>query len=160
MLLTFIAELADEPLVLDPDDPPLEWETNTWWLSTDVEDRTSLSTAEVVAAFERTASALRDRVRDLAFPGVATFYVWHDEVAGQLRCSTGSVPPEELPFGGAYLPTDRLDPIVEEFLADDRPGIVTLSDSPDPTDTEQPDPGIPPFLVWVSNVGAVAPAPR
>ncbi|MEV6976069.1 hypothetical protein [Kitasatospora sp. NPDC093806] len=160
MLLTWIAEVADEPLELAPADRRVEWETNTWWLSAEVEDRRSLSVAEVSAAFERTAAALRVRVRDMGFSGVATFYVWHDEVAGQLVCSTGSVPPEELPFGGAYVPTRDLGPVVEGFLADDNPGVITLSD---PDETQEPsestgaDPEIAPFPVWVSSVGTTSP---
>ncbi len=150
MLLTFIAELADEPLLLDPTDPPAEWETNTWWLGAEVADRQALTTADVATAFERTAAALRVRIRDeLGFPGVATFYVWHDDLAGQLRCSTGSVPPESLPFGGTYRPTDDLRPIVEPFLTDPNPGVVELCD--EEADFE---PEIPPFPVWVAQVGA------
>ncbi|MFH8223865.1 hypothetical protein ACH4C2_31890 [Streptomyces sp. NPDC018057] len=89
-----------------------------------------------MTAFEQTAAALRERVRVLGFPGVATFYVWHDAQAGQLRCSTGSVPPDGLPFGGAYVARDRLGPVVERFLADREPGSR-------------------PFDVWVSSVGAL-----
>ena len=160
VLLTWIAEVAEEPLVLEPADRALEWETNTWWLSAEVEDRRSLSVPEVVAAFERTASVLRARVRATGFPGVATFYVWHDEVAGQLRCSTGSVPPDDLPFGGTYVPSGDLGPIVGDFLADDDPGVITLSGSDEaPEQPENPgaEPGTTPFPVWVSSVGATPP---
>ncbi|MFD6892423.1 hypothetical protein [Streptomyces sp. NPDC059957] len=137
MLLTWIDEVADEPLMLEPADRRAEGESNTWWLGADDEDRRSLSVSEVVAAFERTASALRGRIRELGFPGAATFYVWHDEQAGQLRCSTCSLPPDALPFGGPYMASDDLGPIVEGFL----------------TGTE-PEPA--PFRVWVSSVGAAS----
>lgn len=135
----------------------MEWETNTWSLGAADEDRSSLSVAEVVAAFERTAAAFRERIRDLGFSGVATFYVWHDKQAGQLRCSTGSVPPDALPFRGTYVASDDLGPVVEGFLADSEPGFIDSSDLDDArslseqTETEQE---IRPFGVWVSSVGA------
>ncbi|MFD7084439.1 hypothetical protein [Streptomyces sp. NPDC059918] len=157
VLLTWIAEVAAEPLVLEPADRRVEWETNTWSLSTADEDRRSLSVAAVVAAFERTAAAIRERIRDLGFPGVATFYVWHDEQGGQLRCSTGSVPPDALPFSGAYVASDDLGPVVESFLADCQPNSIAWSDLDDvqsasvKTGTE---PEIVPFGVWVASVGA------
>ncbi|MEV6020026.1 MULTISPECIES: hypothetical protein [unclassified Streptomyces] len=61
VLLTWIAEVADEPLVLEPTDRRMEWETNSWALGAAAKDRSSLSVAEVVAAFERTAAARHAR---------------------------------------------------------------------------------------------------
>jgi hypothetical protein len=157
VLLKWIAEVADEPLVLEPANRRVEWETNTWSLGATDEDKSSLSVAEVVAAFERTAAAIREHIRDLSFSEVATFYVWHDKQAGQLRCSTGSVPPDALPFSGTYVASDDLGPVVEGFLADSEPGFIAWSDLDDAqslleqTKTELE---ISPFGVWVSSVGA------
>lgn len=158
VLLTWIAEVAAEPLVLEPDDRQVEWETNTWRLGAEDEDRMSLSVPEVVAAFERTASAIRSRIRDLDFHGVATFYVWHDEQAGQLRCSTGSVPPNELPFAGSYVHSGDLGPVIEGFLAGRQPGVVTWSNPDAGKNAERTAAGqdVSPFPVWVTSVGTVS----
>ncbi|MFE8014243.1 hypothetical protein ACFU3O_16065 [Streptomyces antibioticus] len=137
MLLTWIAEVAQEPLLLDPADHQAELDTNTWWLSAGDEERPSLTVSEVVTALEGVAAALRIRVRALGFSGVATFYVWHDEQAGQLRCSVGSVAARELPFRSTYVPSRELEPVVAGFLDGDGPGL--------------------PFLrVWAADVGGVA----
>ncbi|WP_030277719.1 hypothetical protein [Streptomyces sp. NRRL B-24484] len=157
MLPTWIAEVADEPLVLELDDRRVEWRTNTWRPGAEAEDRQRVTVPEVVAAFERTAEGIRRRVRGAGFPGVATFYVWHDGQAGQLRCSTGSVAADGLPFGGAYLPTDDLGPLVEAFLGDWTPGVVAWSDLDEEHDPSAavhgPEPA--PLPVWVRSVGAV-----
>ncbi|MFH8661159.1 hypothetical protein [Streptomyces afghaniensis] len=157
MLLTWIAEVADEPLALDPGDRRVEWETNTWSLDAADEDRRSLSAAEVVAAFEQTAAAIRARIRELGFSGAATFYVWHDVQAGQLRCSTGSVPPDALPFSSTYVASADLGPVVEAFLADSKPGVVAWSDLDDVgshLEQTEIEPEITPLRVWASSVGA------
>ncbi|MFB7368928.1 hypothetical protein ACFC0D_03680 [Streptomyces sp. NPDC056222] len=159
VLLTWISEVADEPLVLEPADRRVEWETNTWWLSAEDEDRRSLYVSAVVAAFERTASAIQVRIRELGFPGVATFYVWHDEQAGQLRCSTGSVLAEALPFGGAYEPSDDLGPVIEGFLADSEPGAMDWSGLKSGQKHSEPtaaEPEVVPIRVWARSVGAAS----
>lgn len=50
VLLTHIAEIADEPLVLDPNDPDAETRTNTWSLSSLPGERATLPVDQVVAA--------------------------------------------------------------------------------------------------------------
>ncbi|MEV6681915.1 hypothetical protein AB0N09_34335 [Streptomyces erythrochromogenes] len=152
--------MADEPLVLEPADRQAELDTNTRWLSAGEEERGSLSVSEVVAAFERTAAALRARVRERGFAGAATFCVWHDEQAGQLRCSTVSAPPDALPFGGNHVTCDDLAPVVEGFLAENEPGFVDLAApaGPDQVHSRTRETGTGaqgvPFAVWVSTVGA------
>jgi hypothetical protein len=156
MLLTFIAEVADEALVLNPDNRATESRTNTWHLGADAEERTALSVEEVAAAFEGTAELLRHRIRALDFHGSATFYVWHDEQAGQLRCSTSSQPPELLPFGGTYVLTETLEPIITGFLDDSGPGSVPWTDLT-PFESDGPDRAevgsTPPFPVWTRRIG-------
>ncbi|MGX1543688.1 hypothetical protein [Streptomyces adustus] len=159
MLLTWIAEIADEPLVLEPTDRRVEWETNTWWLGMEQDGRPP-SVSEVAAAFERTAEGIRLRIRERGFTGVATFYVWHDRQAGQLRCSTGSVAADELPFGGAYTPSDGLRPVIEAFLRDGHPGVVAgwhPDDVPAQAEPAAPEPELAPLAVWVRSVGPVTP---
>ncbi|MFF3158731.1 hypothetical protein [Streptomyces sp. NPDC057910] len=106
----------------------MEWQTNTRHLSAEDEDRRVLSVPEVVDAFERTAEGIRLRIHEMGFVRMATFYVWHDEQAGQLRRSTWSVAADELPFGGAYMPSDDLDAVVEGFLSDQERGVAAWSD--------------------------------
>ncbi|KOU40843.1 hypothetical protein ADK55_30945 [Streptomyces sp. WM4235] len=167
MLLNWIAEVADEPLALEPDDRRVECETNTWSLTVGDEERGSLCVSEVVGAFERAASVIRGRVRELGFPGVVTFHVWRDEQAGQLRCSTASLPSDALPFRSAYVACDDLAPLVEGFLNDNGPSLLAWSDLGDVSNlSEQIEieeeaeieaeagSGIVPFPVWVRSVGA------
>ncbi|WP_199725611.1 hypothetical protein [Nocardiopsis sp. Huas11] len=157
-MLRWIAEIAQEPLVLDPADRSREAEVNTWSLAPDPEERRTLSASDVVTAFERTAASVQSRVRALGFGGAATFYVWHDAQTGRLRCSTGSVAPDRLPFGVAYLPSDDLAAIIHDFLGDDAPGTVHWSDL-DEVRSEAgqavngPEPE--PLHVWTRSVGGV-----
>ncbi|TQE21415.1 hypothetical protein Sipo7851_40850 [Streptomyces ipomoeae] len=162
VLLTWIAEIADEPLLLEPNDRVAEQRTNTWCLSAEPEDRTRLSVSEVAAALEHTAAAIQARVHDSGYSGHATFYVWYDAQAGQLRCSTGSVGTDELPFGGVHMPVHDLRPVVEAFLNDAAPDVNAWSGLEEPGNDEEVEDSAesetepPPFPVWVRRVGGVA----
>jgi hypothetical protein len=146
VLLQRILNVADEPLVLAPADPQAEW-ANTSWLSASPHERLGVSVAEVVAAFEELTGLIRARVRQAGHRGRATFYVWHDGQAGQLRCSTSAQPPERLPLGADYQPIDKLEDIVAEFLGDGEPGFVPFTDRPGGS------PGTDaPFDVWTFDV--------
>ncbi|MFC5267698.1 hypothetical protein ACFPJ1_36755 [Kribbella qitaiheensis] len=133
-LLRYIAEVADEPFVLDPANPEIEHRENTWLLDCPAVERTSLTTAEVVAAFEHCANGLQRRLPQST---QVVFYVWHDQQAGQLRCSTTSISADRLPFGARVVPTP-LEKIVEEFLA--APGFISWAELQEADEADEPEP--------------------
>jgi hypothetical protein len=121
VLLKEIRAIAGETLVLSPHDRDAE-RANTSWFGAPPHERMGMSADEVVNAFEETAELLRVQVAMLPYAGPATFYVWHDGDAGQLRCSTVSCEHDALPFDAPYRATSDLHAIVKEFLADRAPG--------------------------------------
>jgi len=123
VLLKEIRAIAGEALVLSPQDRAAE-DANTNWFGAAPHERMGMSAGEVVAAFEEAAEALRERVAVAEHRGPATFYVWHDGEAGQLRCSISSSAHDELPFGSDYRVTADLHEIVTEFLEDKAPGAI------------------------------------
>lgn len=63
----------------------------------------------------------------------------------------------DLPFGAACTPSGDLGTIVEAFLGDPEPGVVTWSALEDAGAGPEPPPGRDvPLPVWVSDVGTVA----
>jgi hypothetical protein len=126
VLLIGIRAVGDEPLVLSPADPEAE-SANTCWFGATPHERLGASVDEVVTAFEEAAVRIRAQVAGAGHQGSATFYVWHDRDAGQLRCSTGSQPAGRLPFFDRYQPSGDLRDIVAEFLADGEPGFVRFT---------------------------------
>ncbi|HWS37900.1 MAG TPA: hypothetical protein VN408_34855 [Actinoplanes sp.] len=140
MLLKDIRAIVTETVVLSPEDPTAE-NTNTNWFGAPPHERMGLSADEVVTAFEETAAGLRTLVADAGHQGTATFYVWHDAVAGQLRCSAGTRKPGDLPFSDGYQITEDLRAIVVEFLEDRAPGSIVwgeLEPVPYPEEEEPP----------------------
>jgi hypothetical protein len=145
VLLKDIRAITTEAMVLSPEDQSAE-DANTNWLGAPPHERMGLSADEVVAAFEETAAALREIVAGLGHRGTATFYVWHDTVAGQLRCSTRTRKPSDLPFTDDYQITHDLRAIVVEFLEDRAPGAIVWGElEPVPFDPAAEPPAL---AVW------------
>jgi hypothetical protein len=130
VLLKEIRGMAGDALVLSPHDLDAE-HANTSWFGAPPHERFGLSADEVVSAFEETAELLRDRVAAMRHAGPATFYVWHDGEAGQLRCSTSSRGRDDLPLTMTYRATSDLRAIVVEFLEDRAPGAFVWGE-PEP----------------------------
>jgi hypothetical protein len=153
VLLKEIRAIAGEPLVFSPHDPAAE-DANTSWFGAPPHERMGLTAEEVVSAFEEMAELLRDQVVAQSHAGPATFYVWHDEQAGQLRCSTRSCHQDALPFSGTYRTTRDLRAIVVEFLADRAPGAIAWGQmEPIPFPGEGAlDPESAGFPVWVCDL--------
>src|SRR5690606_15496868 len=103
--------------------PRAEYE-NASWFSASVEERAQLTATDVVVAIEDVVRAIRRQLAE-SEQTRATFYVWHDEQAGQLRCSVSSRPGTDLPFAYSYELTDDLGVIVNAFLGDPSPGFVS-----------------------------------
>ncbi|XVV14077.1 hypothetical protein ACQP2X_06895 [Actinoplanes sp. CA-131856] len=158
MLLKEIRAIAGETLVLAPDDQDAET-ANTSWFGAPMHERISMTADEVVSAFEETAELLRDQVAALRHYGPATFYVWHDPQAGQLRCSTRSCGHDQLPFETTYRTTGDLQAIVVEFLEDRAPGAIAWGQMepvpfPDGPVLEEDE-----IAVWVCDLSQPAPSP-
>lgn len=151
MLLKEIRAIAGETLVLSPHDQAAE-DANTSWFGAPPHERMGLSADEVVSAFEETAELLRDQVAVLGHAGPVTFYVWHDEQAGQLRCSTRSCHQDGLPFDGRYLASSDLHAIVVEFLEDRAPGAIAWGELEPIPLPDGPAPESPEFPVWVCDL--------
>jgi hypothetical protein len=155
MLLRWIREVADEPLTIDPTARGVEARENTWSLSASIDERGSLSAHEVAAGFQECASILRERVRSLGYDGPATFYVWHDRQAGQLRCSTTSLPRDQLPFQARVEFDVSLVVIAEEFLKDTNPGHVSWQELRPASeyDADEAQPEVFVVRVWTVEIG-------
>ncbi len=151
VLLKEIRAIAGETLVLSPHDPAAE-NVNTSWFGAPPHERMGLSADEVVSVFEETAELLRDQVNGKDHPGPVTFYVWHDEQAGQLRCSTRSCGPDGLPFDSDYRLTSDLRAIVVEFLEDRAAASIGWGELQPMSVPDDPVTDSPEFPVWVCNL--------
>ena len=69
----------------------------------------------------------------------ATFYLWHDEQAEQLRFSVARCFPESLPFRCAVAPAGAANDIIGSYLASSRvDGLIPWSDL-EPIDADEPE---------------------
>ncbi len=69
----------------------------------------------------------------------ATFYLWHDEQAGQLRFSVARCLPDSLPFRRAVAPADAANEIIGGYLGSSRvDGLIPCSEL-EPIGVEEPE---------------------
>jgi hypothetical protein len=69
----------------------------------------------------------------------ATFYLWNDEQAGQLRFSVARCLPDSLPFRCAVAPADAASEIIGGYLASSRvDGLIPWSEL-DPIGVDEPE---------------------
>jgi len=69
----------------------------------------------------------------------ATFYLWHDEKAGQLRFSVARCLPDSLPFRCAVAPADAANEIIGNYLASNRvDGVIPWSEL-EPIGVDEPE---------------------
>lgn len=157
VLLNNIRSMTLDPVIMAPGNRKAEYE-NTTWLGYPIDELTVPVLDDVVAAFLDVADFFRDQVCKSGYRGVATFYVWHDAQAGQLRCSAASLPPSNLPFGGRYRVTGKPDEVIEPFFADSTPGFVSWDGLEDVTggEADQPDAEVEAFPVWAIDVSCTA----
>ncbi len=151
VLLKEIRAIAGEKLVLAPHDQDTET-VNTNWFGAPPHERMGLSADEVINAFEETIELLREQVAAMGHAGPATFYVWHHQEAGQLRCSASSCGRDDLPFIDRYRPTDDLQVIVTEFLEDRAPGAIVWGAFDPVPIPDGPEPDVPEIPVWVCDL--------
>ncbi len=116
MQMTFddwISEMTADGLEL-PDGAGAGAAENLWSLSFSAD---KLPSAADLTRFIDAAVNVRRSQADNIGVKPATFYLWHDEQAGQLRFSVARCLPDSLPFGCAVAPADAADEIIGNYLA-------------------------------------------
>ncbi|MCK2245368.1 MULTISPECIES: hypothetical protein [unclassified Crossiella] len=116
-----LAGVAQEPLFLDPADREREQRENTWWLTTDEAEHAHLDVTTLAAVLAELAGRLAERAVAQLAAAPVTFYAWYEELARQLRCSTGSCAPSELPFPSRVVPVTA-ETVAAAFFGEKKPG--------------------------------------
>ena len=128
MQMTFddwISEMTAEGLELS-DGPGAGATENLWSLSFSADKLPS--TADLTRFIAAAVDVRRAQVESVGMKP-ATFYLWHDEQAGQLRFSVARCLPDSLPFQCALAPVDVANEIVGDYLTSGRlDGLIPWSE--------------------------------
>jgi hypothetical protein len=98
------------------DDLTLELRSNTQLISFDENEKTILSVGALEDFFNAVIANRRQQILDAKISHGMIFYLWHDEMASQLRFSVISDFHEHLPFKAKIVPAE-LSEILQTFLA-------------------------------------------
>jgi hypothetical protein len=149
----WLAELRVEDLVFADDSGGAN--KNLWTIS--IPRLSSFGVGELVGFLLEAAAIRRELVKAQALQPI-TFYVWHDEMAGQLRFSTAVCTRESLPFGAAVCLVEHPAEIVRACTDSPyRDGIpwteLELSSPVDASDFEAQSPReSKPVTVWAERL--------
>ena len=131
----WISEMTAEGLQL-PDGAGAGAAENLWSLSFSADKLPS--TGDLTRFIEAAVDVRRAQAESLASKP-ATFYLWHDEQAGQLRFSVARCLPESLPFRCALAPADAATEIIGDYLTSSRvDGLIPWSEL-EPIGFDEPD---------------------
>lgn len=111
-LQSWLDELQADGIFLS-DEPAAGARENLWCISLPTE--LGLEVSEWVDFLQR-AVEIRRTLAELQPVRPVTFYVWHDEVAGQLRFSTAHCTRNNLPFGAGTALVEHPEEIIREFV--------------------------------------------
>jgi hypothetical protein len=138
MQMTFdnwISEMIAERIEL-PDGAGAGAAENLWSLSFSADNLPSM--ADLTRFIEAAVNVRRDQAQSIGMKP-ATFYVWNDEQAGQLRFSVARCLPDSLPFRCAVAPADAANEIIGGYLASSRgEGVIRWSEL-EPIGVDEPE---------------------
>ncbi|MCH7345476.1 hypothetical protein LZ017_19030 [Pelomonas sp. CA6] len=143
----WILEMTGDGLEL-PDGRGAGASENLWSLSFPAD---KLPNAVDLTRFIETAVDVRRAQAKSIGRKPATFYLWHDEQAGQLRFSVARCLPDALPFRCAVKPAKAASEVVDNYLASSNvDGLIPWSElKPVCSDEAEADNAQPnPLLVW------------
>jgi hypothetical protein len=127
--LRTLQEYVEERLYITDktDEFQLEFNSNCWHINGSREEIQSLDLDEWKAYIRH---LINDRQKQLNASPVQTdllIYIWHDEMAGQLRFNVISANHPKLPLACNYVEAG-LDEIIDPFIKDEYPGIIPFSE--------------------------------
>lgn len=127
--LEWLAEVSADEVAIRPDDINAEANENLWSFSLSSEQAAAVSVADV----ETFAKGVADTRRVWLSAHEAdpmVLYWWHDELAGQLRCSLVSASHGRLPFRCPVVSVRTFGEIASEWLGSPYLQGIPLSELP------------------------------
>lgn len=149
----WIAEVAADPIVIDPEDINHEAWSNLWMFSITQEQAKTVEAEDIIRLFQHVVAVRDASVRACPdLPEGMWFYLWHDDQALQLRFSMVSRGHGALPFGRALAALPDPTPIIFDFLKGYHDYIPfedmeIIEGSPSLDDVKEPE--LPPLPLWV-----------
>lgn len=114
-----LEEIVVDPLYIGDSEADIDQEiaNNTWSISISNQLGAQLSVKDFIDFFEKVISNRCDQIKHSYNNTGMIFYVWFDWQSAQLRFSLISDYDSKLPFVCEIENTDKLEPIIEEFLS-------------------------------------------